>query len=152
MNPKETITKYHETVDPRQCVNNKLRRLSRMTTQIYESEFKKFDLRSSQVSILMMVWKKGETNQKDVADFLFIDQSTMSRDLKKLNSRKLITISKGQDARYSVLELTENGHKLLLEVIQIWSAVQLNIENTLGSFSLANLDTMTEGLRQFIKK
>jgi DNA-binding MarR family transcriptional regulator len=118
-----------------------------MITHIYEREFQGFNLRSSQISILMMVGKKGSTNQKEVADFLFIDQSTMSRDLNKLTDKGLIQISKGKDARHSQLELTKKGYKLLEEIIPIWKEVNNRIEKTLGSFSVSNIDLMTEGLK-----
>ena len=60
------------SIDPRTCFNGKFRRLSRMITHIYERELKSFDLRSSQVSILMLVGKKGSSNQKEVADFFLL--------------------------------------------------------------------------------
>jgi len=148
MKDKKSVTSYLGGIDPRSCFNSKLRRLSRMITHIYERELQGFNLRSSQVSILMMVGKKGSTNQKEVADFLFIDQSTMSRDLSKLISNGLIQISKGEDARHSQLELTNKGYKLLEEIIPVWKHIHNKIEKTLGSFSAANIDLITEGLKQ----
>ena len=94
-----------------------------------------------------MVGKKGSANQKEVAAFLFIDQSTMSRDLNKLTDKGLIQISKGKDARHSRLELTKKGYKLLKEIIPIWKEVNNRIEKTLGSFSVANIELITEGLK-----
>jgi DNA-binding MarR family transcriptional regulator len=152
MKVKKTTTPNLDNIDPQSCVNSKLRRLSRMITHIYERELQGFDLRSSQTSILMMVGKKGSTNQKEVADFLFIDQSTMSRDLRKLISKALIQISKGEDARHSQLELTAKGYKLLEEIIPVWKQVHDKVEKTLGSFSIANIDLITEGLRQHTER
>ncbi len=136
-----------DAIDPRSCFNSNLRRISRMITHIYERELQGFELRSSQISILMVVGKKGSTNQKEVADFLFIDQSTMSRDLNKLISKGLIEVAKGEDARHSQLELTHKGYKLLEEIIPVWKQVHDKVEKTLGSFSIANIDLITEGLK-----
>lgn len=123
-----------------------------MITHIYEKELQGFGLRSSQVSILMMVGKKGSTNQKEIADFLFMDQSTMSRDLGKLINKEIIQTTKGLDARHSQLELTKKGKKLLDEILPIWKVVHEKIEKTLGSYISSNLDLITEGLKQHIEK
>ncbi|MEO6548640.1 MAG: MarR family winged helix-turn-helix transcriptional regulator [Ferruginibacter sp.] len=137
-----------ESIDPASCINSRLRRLARMATHVYERELQQFELRSSQISILMMVGKTGTTNQKEVADFLFIEKSTLSRDLKKLTDRKLIGISKGADARHSQLGLTKKGHELLEELIPAWKKVHDKVEKTLGSFSLESIDTITKALKQ----
>jgi DNA-binding MarR family transcriptional regulator len=141
-----------ETVDPRLCYNGKIRRLSRMVTQIYEAEMKEFDLRSSQFGILMMVGKMGNTNQKTMADYLFMDQSTMSRDLNKLIARGLISQSKASDARHSEIQLTKEGIKLLDRVIPVWKSIHEKVEKTIGSYSSSHLDTLTAGLRQMLEK
>ena len=152
MKIKKEIIPNLENIDPQSCINSKLRRLSRMITHIYERELQQFDLRSSQISILLMVGKNKSTNQKEIADFLFIDQSTMSRDLTKLTEKKLIRISRGVDARHSQLELTDKGLKLLGELIPVWKQVHDKVERTLGPFSLTNIDLITEGLKQHTKR
>ena len=72
----------------------------------------------------------------------------MSRDLSKLTVKGLIQISKGKDARHSQLELTIKGYKLLEELIPVWKKVHDKIEKTIGSYSVANIDSITEGLKQ----
>jgi DNA-binding MarR family transcriptional regulator len=152
VNTKETSPALIDTVDPRTCFNGKLRRLSRMITGIYEKELIGFGLRSSQVSILMMIGKKESVNQKEIADFLFIDQSTMSRDLTKLIGKDLIRVTKGTDARHSMLELSKKGSKLLNEIVPVWNNMNEKIERTLGSLNASALDLITEGLKQHTEK
>jgi DNA-binding MarR family transcriptional regulator len=152
MNMKNRPASLIDTIDPRICFNSKIRRLSRMITHIYEKELHGFGLRSSQVSILMMLGKKGSANQKEVADILFIDQSTMSRDLGKLIDNGFVQITKGDDARHSLLELSKKGYKLLDEIVPVWKSMHERIEKTLGSLSISSLDLITEGLKQYIEK
>jgi DNA-binding MarR family transcriptional regulator len=123
-----------------------------MITGIYEKELIGFGLRSSQMSILMMIGKKGSVNQKEIADFLFIDQSTMSRDLTKLIDKDLIRVTKGTDARHSMLELSKKGSKLLEEIVPVWKNMNEKIERTLGSLNASALDLITEGLKQHTEK
>lgn len=137
-----------ETINPQLCINSKLRKLARMTTHIYERNFKEFELRSSQVSILLMIGKMGSTNQKEVADFLFIDYSTMSRDLNKLKDREIIQITKGADARYSLLELTGNGRDLMNRLVPVWNRTNDELTATIGSYSVGNINMITAAMRQ----
>lgn len=152
MNGKNKPASLIDAIDPRICYNGRIRRLSRMITHIYEKELRGFGLRSSQISIMMMLGKKGSANQKEIADFLFIDQSTMSRDLTKLINKEFIQITKGEDARHSLLELSKKGHKLLDTILPVWKTVHERIERTLGSYASSSLDSMTEALKQHIKK
>nr|WP_294943967.1 MarR family winged helix-turn-helix transcriptional regulator [uncultured Mucilaginibacter sp.] len=136
-------------INPALCVNSKLRRLARISTNIYEKHFKQFGLRSSQVSILLMVGKMGTINQKDVADFLFVDYSTMSRDLNKLKERDFIKLTKGGDARHTMLELTAGGHKLLEGLVPVWKQTNDEIEAQLGTFSIAHIDVISQAMKPF---
>jgi DNA-binding MarR family transcriptional regulator len=149
---KNSSTTLLNNIDPQSCINARVRKLSRIITNIYEKEFRAFDVRSSQVSILMMVGKKGIVNQKEVADFLFIDQSTMSRDIAKLKERNLIRSSTGSDARYNNLELTGKGHSLLNEIIPVWKNLQNEIEQICCSFSLKPIDKITDAIKSYFKK
>ena len=137
-----------DTVNPQLCINSKLRKLARITTHIYERNFKEFELRSSQVSILLMIGKMGNANQKEVADFLYIDYSTMSRDLNKLKEREIIKITKGSDARHSLLELTSKGRDLMNRLVPVWKITNDEITATVGSYSVGNINMITEALLQ----
>ena len=152
MNKTNKTISAIETIDPRTCLNVKIRRLARMSTHIYERELKVFGLRSSQIGILFMVGKKGSSNQKEVANFLFIDQSTMSRDLTMLTKKNLIQVSKGEDARHSQLMLTNRGYKLLEDLVPAWKQVHDKIETALGSYSISAIDLITGALMENTKR
>lgn len=152
MPAKNSLPVNIANLNPTSCVNSKLRKLARMTTNIYERNFKEFELRSSQVSIMLMIGKMGAANQKELADFLFVDYSTMSRDLNSLKKRQIIKISKGPDARHSILELTESGQKLLERLVPVWKQTNDEIETSLGSFSISNIDLITQALKQHITR
>lgn len=152
MDSKRQPLPIMETINPQLCLNGKLRKLARMTTQIYERNFKDFDLRSSQVSIMLMIGKMGSTNQKEVADFLFIDYSTMSRDLNKLKERELIKISKGADARHSLLELTGKGRELMKRMVPVWKLTNDELTAVVGSNGVGNINIISEALQQHIAR
>lgn len=130
------------------CINGKLRKLHRLINSAYMVQFKPFGLKGSMVSILFIIGKNKGINQKSIADFLILDQSTMSRDLKKLVNKGWVAIYKGEDPRQSKLELTKEGCLLLEEITPLWSKIHTKVEHILGSYNIQNIDNITNAIRE----
>jgi len=79
-------------------------------------------------------------NQKTLANLLVLDPSTMSRDIKKLESKKWVSVGKGADPRNSVLSITDEGFVLLEKIAPIWEELHHKVAALLGSFSLQQVD------------
>ncbi|MFT6810250.1 MAG: DNA-binding MarR family transcriptional regulator [Saprospiraceae bacterium] len=58
-----------------------------MVDGAYQSKLIAFGLKGSMLSILFIIGKQELVSQKFIADILLLDQSTMSRDIKKLVSK-----------------------------------------------------------------
>lgn len=114
--------------------------------------YKPFDMRGSMVSILFIIGKRKGISQKDVADALILDQSTMSRDLKKLMNKGWVIINKGADPRISELSLSKEGCLLLEEISPLWHALHTKVESVLGKFNIQHIDNITEALRVNIEE
>ncbi len=99
-------------------------------------------------SILFVIGKRPGMNQKSLADLLVLDQSTMSRDLKRLMNRKLIVANKSkEDPRNKELELTKEGYKLVDEIAPLWHEVHEKMEKLLGSFNIQQVDGIMEAVK-----
>lgn len=140
-------TPNFDKIDPRVCVNAKLRKLHRLLNTAYQNKINPFGLRGSMLSILFIIGKRKGVNQKTIADALVLDQSTMSRDLKKLIQKGWVAKSTGKDSRYSQLALTQEGHALLEEVTPIWEALQNKITTILGDFNVQQIDQITGAIK-----
>lgn len=145
-------TPNFDAIDPRLCLNSKLRRLHRMLNTAYQRKLHPFGLRSSTLSILFIIGKRKHINQKSLAERLVIDQSTMSRDLKRLTERGLVKITKGKDTRHSELELTNAGYELLEQVVPVWAAMQSSISAVFGEFHIQQLDVLTNAVQHHLDK
>jgi DNA-binding MarR family transcriptional regulator len=108
--------------------------------------YKPYKLKGSMVSILFIIGKVNGINQKDIANALILDQSTMSRDIKKLVSRDLVIINKGEDPRKSQLSLTKNGCIMVEEISPLWHNLHTKVESILGSYNIQNIDNITAAL------
>lgn len=139
-------TPNFDRINPRNCINSKIKKLQRKLTAAYESKLKPFGLQGSMLSILFIVGKNPGTNQKTLADILILDPSTMSRDISKLQKRGWLAAAKGEDPRNSVLSLTIEGYLLLEEVSPVWETLHHRVSSILGSFSIQQIDTITEAI------
>ena len=139
-NFKKIDTPNFDKIDPRTCMNAKLRKLHRLINSVYMSNLKPFGIRGSMLSILFIIGKRPGINQKTIADLLILDQSTMTRDLKKLETNGWVVKKAGEDARHKVLELTNNGYELLEKVTPVWKKMHRKVEKILGQYNIQNID------------
>lgn len=147
MNTKEKAMSNFDQIDPRVCVNGKLRKLHRILNQAYQRQIKPFGLRGSMLSILFIIGKRKGVNQKTIAETLILDQSTMSRDLKRLMGEGWVQASLGEDARNKQLELTDAGYALLEEIVPVWQKLQSKVEQILGDFNISQIDGLIAALQ-----
>lgn len=105
-------------------------------------KFKPYGIQGSMLSILFIIGKNEQVNQKTLAELLVLDPSTMSRDVKKLERKGWLMISKGEDPRSSALNITTEGYKLLEEIAPIWENLHHKVESLIGSFSIQQIDNV----------
>lgn len=139
MNDKKKTPNF-DRINPTNCINAKLRKLHRMLNNIYMEKFKPYGIQGSMLSILFIIGKNEQVNQKFLAEKLVLDPSTMSRDIKKLEGKGWLSVSKGEDPRNSVLNITPKGYELLEEIAPVWEGLHLKVEALLGSFSIQQID------------
>jgi DNA-binding MarR family transcriptional regulator len=146
---KKTATPNFDNINPTGCVNAKLRRLHRLLNQQYQKAYKPFGLQGTMVPIMFIVGKMPGTNQKTIAQRLVLDQSTMSRDIQKLQTKGWITVEKGTDPRNSELYVTNEGYKVLEKVAPVWEKMHQQTSALLGSFNIQLIDQLTIAIQQF---
>lgn len=121
------------------CACFNLRKASRAITQIYDEIISRAGLRSTQFTLLMAIKAMGPVPVKRLAKTIMMDRTTLSRNLRPLEKRRLVTISPGVDRRERNLALTEEGHKLLNRAYPLWKEAQKMVSEHLGEERLNRL-------------
>ncbi len=152
MQEKKIPTPKFDNINPILCVNAKVRRLHRLLNTAYQRKINAFGLRGSMLSILFIIGKFPGVNQKTIAEQLVLDQSTMSRDLKKLVQQGLVQVTKGSDTRHSALSLSNKGYALLEEITPVWEQLHQSVEQLLGQHHLQQLDVMIGAVKANLEK
>ena len=133
------------------CLN--MRKANRALTQFYDRFLRSAGIRSTQLPILTTIASVGPQRVSQLAKLIVMDQSTMTRNLKFLNEKKLIRVRPGKDKRVREVVLTDKGAKLILKANPLWQKAQSRIADKLGqpvfqqllSISAATIDATRPG-------
>ncbi|MBL8311481.1 MAG: winged helix-turn-helix transcriptional regulator [Burkholderiales bacterium] len=138
------------TPQPRGCTNFKLRQLLRRVSLVYDHAMAECGLKITQYSLLTHVDRLGPITQADLARAMAMDSSTLSRNLKPLQSAGWIAVRAGGDARSNALALTAAGRSKRGEAQALWKKAQLQLNETVGVDDVialhALIDRMSEAL------
>jgi DNA-binding MarR family transcriptional regulator len=139
----------NEYLKPQHCVSNHLHQTARAVNRVYSEELRPLGLTRSQFSILGYLNKLGNAQLTELADLLFMDRTTLSRNLKPLQKQGLVSVSPNElDRRAKELNLTDEGKALFKEATKHWRRAQKRILDTFGSENWAKLETSLERLRK----
>lgn len=119
--------------------------LSREVIKLYKPLLDPFDLTYTQYITLMVLWETPEIHFKTLGEILHLDSGTLTPVVKKLENRHLLEKYRTkEDDRKVMVKLTDEGHQLKEEIVQVPEALFLKIkghEDTLKSLK-ASLDIL----------
>lgn len=129
--------------DLEHCIGNRLRALSRIVDKQYRQKLKAFDITESQLSILFALKKLGKIEQGKIGEALVLERSTVSRNVKLLEKREIIT----RTSEYRPeIELTSKGDELVNTLIPIWETLMDDLMTKLGNEGLTPLEKLESKL------
>jgi DNA-binding MarR family transcriptional regulator len=118
---------------PLTCMGLHVRRASRILTQAYNEALRPVGLVSSQFTLLVAINLMGATAIGTLAQELFTDQTTLTRNLKLLATKGLIKIEPGEDRRVRIVSLSDRGAEVLAQALPLWEQVQVDLADRFGA-------------------
>ena len=144
------MTTATPSLAPRGCTNFKLRQLLRRVSLIYDRAMAECGLKITQYSLLSHVERLAPITQSDLAKAMGMDSSTLSRNLRPLESAGWVAVHAGDDARSHALSLTASGRKKRTQAQTLWKRAQLQLNGAVGVDDVvalhALIDRMTDAL------
>lgn len=116
----------------RRCVCFNLRKAARAVTQLYDSYLRPSGLRGTQLTLLMAARGVGPVQISRLAKGTIMDRTTLTRNLRVLERKKLITIKTGLDRRAREIALTDRGHDVLMKAMPLWGKAQAYVQKGIG--------------------
>ncbi len=102
------------------CVASNLRKAYKAVQRIYEEAYRDAPVTPVQFSVLVTIARHEAINAGNLAAFLGSDLSTISRNIKVLEKRKLVRCCAGEDRRRRQYYLTESGDSAVQASIPCW--------------------------------
>jgi DNA-binding MarR family transcriptional regulator len=117
----------------RDCLCRKARMADRTITRAYDEALRPSGLRITQFTLLVAIGYGAPGSIGELADWLAMERTTLTRNLKLLEKDGLITTRAGAHHRSRVAELTASGRTRLEQAYPLWQAVQAEYRECLGS-------------------
>jgi DNA-binding MarR family transcriptional regulator len=132
-----------------ECLGFRARLLSRIITSVYDDNLSAVGLKASQFSVLNAVASREDALPAELAKFLEMDESTLSRNVARMCARGWLWLEPGEDDRRSHrIRLTDMGKALLRKSYPAWQQAQGQVAHKLGPDGVAALKLVVRKLRQ----
>lgn len=121
------------------CACFNLRKATRAITQHYDKMMKSAGLRGTQFTTLAVLSKAGLISMTHLADYLIMDRTTVTRNLRPLEKQGFLEIVPGVDQRVRQVQITKAGLKKLETARPLWESAQSALISQLGQEKFTNL-------------
>jgi DNA-binding MarR family transcriptional regulator len=125
MNSKDGFPNL-SSCNPRVCISGKMMKCNRIVASVFRKHLKPFGITNSQLSTLFIISKAPNPSLKVLSTMMYMDKSTVNRNLKRLIDNKLIIKLTIHD-----LQITTQGKSLLEIVIPHWNNAMTEIRELL---------------------
>jgi DNA-binding MarR family transcriptional regulator len=99
---------------------------------VYAQALAPLDLRASQFAVLVAAGATGGVALSKLSKALVMDRTTLTRELKPLERRALVTLNPGSDRRVRLVSLTPPGRALLRKAFPLWREAQERVIAAIG--------------------
>ena len=114
------------------CACFNIRKSARVLTQHYDTAMQPIDLRATQFTILAVLSSHSGITVTDLADYLMMDRTTLTRNLRPLETQGLVNTRPGDDKRTRLIELSKKGKNKLEKAIPLWKKAQKDVTEYMG--------------------
>lgn len=119
---------------PEPCLNLSLRKADRVINAVYNSHLAECGLSVSQFSVMRAMHYSGTCTSQVIQEILVLDQTTLSRNLKKLVSDGMVVMKEDKDdRRRKLLSLSAKGVIMFAAGEKQWKLAQDEMKSTLGN-------------------
>jgi DNA-binding MarR family transcriptional regulator len=130
-------------VVPLPCACANLRRADRVVTQFYDAVLRPSGIRSTQFTLLQALHHAPGISQKQLAELLEIDSTTLTRTLAPHVRKGWVHSEPGSDRRELRLSLTPAGQGEYKRVLPYWQRAQKGLRRALGKENWTGLINVT---------
>src|ERR1700751_2797336 len=134
------------------CTCFNLRRVTRVITQSFDAELRKYGIRVRQTPILSALNARSGWSMAELSDWLGMERTTLVRNLRPLQRDGFVNAVGGGRGNPVELTITTKGRKQIEKLTPAWKSAQRAVVKTLGekrwSAILSDLETAALALKK----
>jgi len=134
------------------CTSFNLRKAARAVTQFYDDALRDSGLKSTQFSLLAAAAVLGAAPISRLAEEMAMDRTTLTRNLKPLQTEGLLRVEAGADRRVRNVAVTPEGAALLEKTMPMWRKAQTRMIDKLGDERWGDLLRQLQGVRKALQE
>ena len=144
--------------DVMDCTGLRIRRTSRVITQIYDHALAAAGLTINQFGLLANLYgvdlmRSDGLSIGALSEQLGVDPTTLNRTLKPLAARDLVKdVSNPADARVRLVRITEKGRREFLRAMPLWRQAQARLDGALGTKPKSALNDLLDRYRDALSQ
>lgn len=116
----------------RECAALRSRMAARAVTRVYDEALRSIDLKVTQFTLLAAIRSDAFRSISEMADWLALERSTLSRNLQVLERRGLVKRSGSRGGLARTLTITPEGEALLVCALPLWDEAQKRLRRRIG--------------------
>jgi len=135
--------------NPKNCVVNLVKKIKRNMTRKNDQVMRKFNISSGHFSILTAIYNHKGLKASQLVHIFEMEKSTISRELKILENKKLIEFDKQSKGRGKAICITEKGKVTYEKAYQEWRKIQEKTIKCIGKDNYKALMDINAKLMDF---
>ncbi len=128
------------------CIALRTRRLARLVTRLYEQALRDHGITVAQFTLLGALTLSGRLAPGRLGRMLDLEKSTLSRNVRLLESAGYLRIDGSPRGNGQVVRVTDRGRRVLVKAFPAWRQAQARVVDALGEGVVAKLDSMAAAL------
>ncbi len=133
------------------CVSGRTLQMARIVSARFDEALRPYGITAHQMTLLSMIALRGSFTAREMIPFLKMDQSTLSRNLARLETRGLLKSQPDkEDARSQRISLTPSGRKTWRAANAGWRDAQDWARDAFGEEDMAELRRIAERLNPML--
>ncbi len=115
-----------------QCLCLASRRAARAITRRFDRALRAHGVRATQFTLLAALELKGPQPIGELAEFIGVERTTLTRNLAVVEEHGLIALRPGNDARSRIASITAAGQQRLKRALPAWRETQQGLTDVIG--------------------
>ena len=129
--------------NPLGCTCFKLRKLTRAMSRLYDQHLATVGLKTTQYSVLANA-ARAALPLTELAEVLGLERTTLTRNLKPLESAGWVELKPGAASRQRIVSITASGREMLKLAYVAWRRAQTEFETLMGRDAVRALHRQLE--------